>query len=620
MSSDSDQDLTDSRTTTEAHAPLAGYTIRCEPENFPFGLRTSATTVVEHLRLLGASIRAGDSGAALRMRGCDDAPVDVRLTLTGWRDGAPFAELPAQAAGGLMAVHGRANGGPCELGLEYVSAIAGITAVQGVLAATFAQLRGNALGEVDLAAGEAGLLLVAQYLAAATVDEDAEHVEATEEADRYRPPFTSVDGVRFEIETLDPEPWQRFWTALGARDDAIGRSWRPFVLRYARATAPLSPRLHEIISAHTFDHVRAVGRETGVDVLAVRALADRAKDAQPGPAKGNAAPWRITPGLPAAAGARSDEGLPLAGVKVVESTRRVQGPMATRLLTLLGAEVIRVEPPGGDPLRWMPPIAGNCSARFTALNHGKRIVEIDFKTAAGRAEIVELVRDADVFLHNWAPGKAAELGLDAEHLAEANPGLVYAYASGWGDELGPNPPLGTDFMVQAYSGVADLMGGRGSLMTLLDLAGGFVAAEGILAGLVAREHTGRGQRVDTSLLGASTTLLAQPLSGLLGEPWSRAHGGLEAVFHTADGLLAVSASGRTGVAALADATGWTGKDTDALEHLLLAAPADHWARLLRNRDVPAAAVLENLADLPSRFPDSVEHPGCAVVTSPWRFA
>ncbi|MFD0488985.1 CoA transferase [Saccharopolyspora spinosporotrichia] len=189
------------------------------------------------------------------------------------------------------------------------------------------------------------------------------------------------------------------------------------------------------------------------------------------------------PAEPAAHSDRLSAGeLPLAGMRIVESSRRVQGPMATRLLSLLGAEIIRIEPPGGDPLRGIPPMAGDVSARFVALNHAKRIVEIDIKDPAGQRSVLELVRDADVFLHNWAPGKAAQFGLDAEHMHEVNPRLVYAYASGWGSALGERPPLGTDFMVQAHAGVADAVTPDGedrhpSLMTLLDVLGGFVAAE-----------------------------------------------------------------------------------------------------------------------------------------------
>ncbi|WP_241227819.1 CoA transferase, partial [Ralstonia solanacearum] len=117
----------------------------------------------------------------------------------------------------------------------------------------------------------------------------------------------------------------------------------------------------------------------------------------------------------------------------------VLGAAGRALLALLGASVVRIEPPGGDPLRGMPPLAGDVSARFDALNRLKTVREIDITTAHGRAEIHALVSEADVFLHNWAPGKAAALQLDSADLRRVNPALIYAYAGGWGPVSRPGP-------------------------------------------------------------------------------------------------------------------------------------------------------------------------------------
>jgi hypothetical protein len=341
--------------------------------------------------------------------------------------------------------------------------------------------------------------------------------------------------VRFEIEVLQAEGWRRFWSALGADESAIRRGWRPFEQRYATATCPLPGELQQAAGGRRFaDLADQAGR---ADVSIVRVNARTAgKDASASPM-----PWRIT-GLPGAgvrpgacalpgAGERPGAGmpngdrgrtcgapLPLDGLAVVESGRRIQGPLAGHLLAMLGARVIRVEPPGGDPMRGMPPMDGECSARFRALNRGKEIAEIDLKSRAGRNDVRDLAAAADVFLHNWAPGAAARLGLDARHLAQANRRLVYAWASGWGDELGPQPPLGTDFMVQAHSGLAAVLRGAGeppapSLMTLTDVLGGLVCAQGVLVALLARLATGQGQRVDSSLLTAATMLLDSAASG-----------------------------------------------------------------------------------------------------------
>ncbi|WP_447008223.1 CoA transferase [Saccharothrix isguenensis] len=195
--------------------------------------------------------------------------------------------------------------------------------------------------------------------------------------------------------------------------------------------------------------------------------------------------------------------LPLSGLVVVESCRRVQGPLAGHLLWQLGASVVRVEPPGGDPLRGVPPMSGDVSARFHALNRGKRVVEADLGTVAGRRRLLELASGADVFLHNWAPGKATAWGLTAREVARARPGIVYAHASGWGDALGPRPPLGTDFVVQAHAGVPP------SLMTIVDVFGGVVCARGVVEAVGRRIRSGVGQSVASSLLSAASRLNAR---------------------------------------------------------------------------------------------------------------
>lgn len=247
--------------------------------------------------------------------------------------------------------------------------------------------------------------------------------------------------------------------------------------------------------------------------------------------------------------------LPLEGIQVIEACRRIQGPLAGYILRLLGARVIRIEPPGGDPLRGTPPMAGDCSARFLALNQQKEAIEIDLKSAAGRREVHELVAEADIFVHNWAPGRAARLELDSEQLTAVSPGLIYAHASGWGDAFGAHPLLGTDFMVQAYSGLAAMVRPPGeapapSLMTLTDVLGGLVCAEGVLAGLLARIRTGEGQRVDSSLLSAAMVLQepARKVTPAVGDTlaqhdhavWTPLHQALP----TSDGYLVLSARTR----------------------------------------------------------------------------
>ncbi|EME51199.1 CoA transferase [Amycolatopsis decaplanina] len=403
------------------------------------------------------------------------------VTVAGPVDLPLAGELDVQAACGIMHVHGRRSGEPAPLGLDYASLLAAELAEMGAVAARLARDRGIPLRGVSTSLAQAALLAISQYLAAATTRD-----EYREELLPGGPPFRSSDGVAFEIETLDPAIWQRFWSELGADHAAISSGWRPFMQRFATATCPLPPRLPELLAACPIARSERAAALTGMTLVRV---ADRALDGMPafvvsGEGRGHRP-------------VRPVESLPLSGLVVLESCRRVQGPMAGHLLRLLGASVLRIEPPGGDPLRWVPPMAGETSARFQALNEGKEVVEIDLTRPEGRRQLIELAAGADVFLHNWAPGKAERWSLTGHDLARARPGIVYAHASGWGTELGPEPPVGTDFIVQAYAGVPR------SLMTIVDVFGGIVSARGIVTAL-ARGAT----RVDSSLLSAACRLNA----------------------------------------------------------------------------------------------------------------
>jgi crotonobetainyl-CoA:carnitine CoA-transferase CaiB-like acyl-CoA transferase len=506
---------------------------------------------------------ARDHLAAL---GAGDTVVETTVGWAGPVDLPLTDELLVQAACGIMHVHGRARGAPEPLTLDYATAVAGVLATAGVLAAEFARARGVRLPAVRTSVAQAALLAVGQYLAC-----------GPDEAPRPAgepPPFVSADGVRFEIETLRAEDWQRFWRTLGAGEPALRQGWPPFVHRFATAVCPLPAALHDVPAAHPFTAIDRAGTACGVSVVPLGATP--------------AVPvWTFgpLPGGPGASAADPGVDAPLRGVRVVESARRVQGPLAGHVLTLLGADVLRIEPPGGDPARGVPPLVDGVSARFAALNAGKDAVELDLTEPAGQAAAKELVAGADVFLHNWAPGRAAAWGLDAPDLAAVRPGLVYAAASGWGPHRGPHPPLGTDYVVQAHSGLAAALRPPGeppapSLMTITDVLGGLVCAVGVLTALGRRERTGAGCRADTSLLSAASAV-------------PRARREFHRPLRTADGYVAVSA-------AVPEETGrWS------TEELLTR---------LREHDVPAVAVTTDLAALRAdpRFT-------AALHRAPWEF-
>lgn len=205
---------------------------------------------------------------------------------------------------------------------------------------------------------------------------------------------------------------------------------------------------------------------------------------------------------------------PLSGLKVLDFTRLFAGPLCTMTLSDLGAEVTKVESPGGDDARHFgPPFLGGEGMNFMALNRGKRSVVLDLKSDEGKAAAQKLAASADIVVENFRPGVADRLGIGYDQLREENPGLIYCSISGFGPavELGRRPAL--DLILQAVTGVmarqADPDGTPRLLcITVADTYAAAQATQGILAALLVRERTGRGQRVDVSLLEALLTAQA----------------------------------------------------------------------------------------------------------------
>ncbi|WP_063843100.1 CoA transferase [Sphaerimonospora mesophila] len=508
--------------------PLEGTVVRA------LGDSVALRVAVRRLRALGCTVEPGGGEPPP-----DDAPAGrlcvTRVPLTaasgalpecriGWSGPVtvPMAgESDVQAACGIMEVHGRATGGPRPLPVDYLSVCAGVLAVQAVTAGVLALLREGPPLVARTSAAQAALLAITQHIAVATAEPDSDPSAPAGHrtgglAATLTPPFDSADGVRFEIDTFDAEDWRRFWAELGARPAAAAAGWPPFQRRFGTATCPLPAELGAVTAALDYRTIRRAAGRSGVSVVPVRDAGAPAPPAGESPwrLRGRAADHQGHPLPPLGPRRISPAGqwAPLAGLRVLEATSRVQGPLAGHLLGLLGAEVVRLEPPGGDPMRGVPPMAGRCSARFQALNRGKRAIEADLKSAAGRRAALRLAAAADVFLHNWPPGRAARLRLDHDDLAAVRPTLVYAHAGGWADLLPPPQPLGTDYLVQAHCGVAALTVGPGerpapSLLTLTDVLGGLICAEGVVAALLARARTGAGVRAETALVDAARLIV-----------------------------------------------------------------------------------------------------------------
>jgi crotonobetainyl-CoA:carnitine CoA-transferase CaiB-like acyl-CoA transferase len=204
---------------------------------------------------------------------------------------------------------------------------------------------------------------------------------------------------------------------------------------------------------------------------------------------------------------------PLAGVRVLDFTRVLAGPAASLALADLGAEVIKIEPPGtGDETRTFPPLREGESHYFLSVNRGKKSIVIDLKSETGVALARDLVARCDIVLENYRPGVMDRLGLGYAALSAVNPSLIYCAISGFG-QTGPlkdNPSF--DIVLQAMSGAMAMNGEPGGLPTKLgiplgDLVGGINGPIGVLAALYEREKTGRGRYIDVSLMDGMLGLL-----------------------------------------------------------------------------------------------------------------
>jgi crotonobetainyl-CoA:carnitine CoA-transferase CaiB-like acyl-CoA transferase len=217
---------------------------------------------------------------------------------------------------------------------------------------------------------------------------------------------------------------------------------------------------------------------------------------------------------------------PLAGIRVIEVAIAVLGPVAAQVLGDMGAEVIKVETPEGDPMRQIGPARNpGMAAYFLNVNRNKKSLVLDLKRLSAREAILRLAATADVFLHNMRPGAAARLGIDYRAIAAANPRIVYAWASGWRPDTPAAERAAFDDVIQGESGLAALNGAadgppRYVPMVVGDKVSGQVLAGAVAMALYARERTGRGQEVHVPMMEtmAAFNLVDHLWHGVFGEP------------------------------------------------------------------------------------------------------
>ncbi len=336
----------------------------------------------------------------------------------------------------------------------------------------------------------------------------------------------------------------------------------------------------------------------------------------------------------------------LLGLRVLDVSQVLAGPYAAMLLADMGADVIKVEAPGhGDHSRQMAPrISDDLSGAFLAVNRNKRGISLDLKDSRGRDLLHRLAATADVLIENFRPGVAARLGIDFETLSQVNPRLVHCSISGFG-QTGPYATRGGfDLVAQGMSGLMSVTGTAAGEpvkcgVPITDLGAGMFATYGILAALAARERTGRGQQVDTSLfetgLGMEVWEAVEFFhTGNTPQPTGSAHrlGAPYQAFRCSDGYINVGADGAKhwplfckalGIPELADSPDFaTNPDrlanlpelVERIEERTKAETREHWLEILEEVGIPAGpinTVPEALADpqaLAREMVVEVEHP------------
>ena len=314
---------------------------------------------------------------------------------------------------------------------------------------------------------------------------------------------------------------------------------------------------------------------------------------------------------------------PLQGTKVVEVASFISVPFASAMLAHLGAAVVKVEPPRGDPFRAYGPRQGGLGAPWISVNRGKRGVVADLKTEVGRAQVIELVRDADVFVQNWRPGVAESLGLGSEAMTELNPRLIYLSVSGFGQTGPKSEDPAFDVLIQATSGFAHFERVDGNARVarsfLADKVTSMMAAQGVLGALLLRAQTGRGSVVDVAMVDAMSYFdfpdVGRDRTFLDCEGELLADEVRLPLIRTSDGHLVIQPFSGTQIGGAIAAVGhpeWKDdlKQTSSsselnamlyerLESVTVGETTDHWMQRLLANDVPAAAVVdfdEHLAD------------------------
>ena len=343
---------------------------------------------------------------------------------------------------------------------------------------------------------------------------------------------------------------------------------------------------------------------------------------------------------------------PLSGIKIIDLSSVISGPVATVLLADQGADVIKVEAPQGDIIRRMGLGKNNLSPGFVSANRGKRSICIDLKEPAGVTIVKKLIADADVFIQNFRPGAIERMGLSYDVMSALNPRLLYVSVSGFG-ETGPYAHKRVyDPVIQALTGLPDVQADSATsrpkmVRTIIpDKVSALTTAQAITAGLLERERgSGEGQHIKVAMIDATISFLwPEALGGLtmVGGEKNVRRGQLaqDLIFETKDGYItcgAVSDSEWKGMCAALEQPHWLDDERfntpmgrvanakeriDSMGDVLKSRSSADWLERLDANDVPCAPVLsrpeilENEQIKANKLISQYEHPGLGQIRQP----
>ena len=458
------------------------------------------------------------------------------------RERSQAPELVLQAEAGIMGSTGHPDGWPEFVGVPLIESLAALNAATASLAALRVQRATGRPQLVDIAGFDSSLAIFSTFVSTvATGKKDCYRLGAGHHLCAPWNAYRTADGW-IQLCTASDDEWRRLVEAMGhpagsddprfattpgrlaavAAVDAVVGAWigqrgsAEVRAVFAKAGLPFG-EIHDVPSllrqpsfqarSGSFLKLgRTPGREAPVETASAEAVLQRLPQRAPAPAE------------------RPPQA-PLAGIRVLEIGPYTAGPLSGRYLAELGAEVIKVEPPGGEVSRPWTPRFGDVGGFFVNVNCGKKYLTLDLKAPADREILLQLARGADVLLENLRPGALTRMGLGPEALAAVAPRLVYCSISGFGADAGTRAAL--DTVVQAEFGLMSLIGEPGRPqrvgVSAADQSAAHAAPFAILAALFERERSGHGQSIDIAMrdVAAWLTRLTWPEGKAALRPWAR---------------------------------------------------------------------------------------------------